>query len=94
MPIVRPTLSCDLTLLEVDFVYGYREGAALFCVSTTDEQGVVQKFTDADRQIWNGHWRAADLRFEEFLLSKPLLQHLSNVKFLDMHESFAFVLSG
>ena len=81
MPIVRPTLSCDLSLLEADFVHGYREGAAVFYVSTTDEQGVVQIFTDADRQSWNAHWRAADLRFEEFLLSKPSLQHLSNVKF-------------
>jgi hypothetical protein len=81
MPIMRSTLSCDLTLLEADFVHGYREGAAVFYVSTTDEQGVVQKFNDTNRQTWNGHWRAADQRFEEFLLSKPSLQHLSNVKF-------------
>jgi hypothetical protein len=56
MPIVRPTLSCDLTQLEADFVHGYREGVAVFYVSTTDEQGVVHTFSDAEKQSWNAHW--------------------------------------
>ena len=68
-------------MLEADFVHGYREGAAVFYVSTTDEQGVVHNVSDDDRQSWSVHWRAADLRFEEFLLSKPSLHHLRNVKF-------------
>ncbi len=81
MPIVRPTLSCDLTLLEADFVHGYREGAAVFYLSTTDEHGLIHTFSDEEKQTWNAHWRAADARFEEFLRTKPSLQHLSNAKF-------------
>jgi hypothetical protein len=39
MPIIRPTLSLDLASLEADFVHGYREGAAVFYLSTTNEGG-------------------------------------------------------
>jgi hypothetical protein len=48
MPIVQPTLSSDLASLEADFVYGYREGAAVFYLSTTNEGGLVEKVTDED----------------------------------------------
>jgi hypothetical protein len=50
MPIVRPTLSSDLASLEADFVHGYREGAAVFYLSTTNEGGLVEKVSDEDLQ--------------------------------------------
>jgi hypothetical protein len=48
MPIVRSTLSSDLASLEADFVHGYREGAAVFYLSTTNEGGMVDKVTNED----------------------------------------------
>ncbi len=39
MPMVRPTLSCDLVKLEQEFVNGYLDGAAVFYVTTTNEAG-------------------------------------------------------
>jgi hypothetical protein len=50
MPIVQPTLSSDLASLEADFVHGYREGAAVFYLSTTNEGGLVEKVSDEDLQ--------------------------------------------
>ena len=81
MPIVRPTLSPDLSFLENDFVHGYREGAAVFYVSTTNEQGMVEPVTSTDTQSWSPMWRAANEQFEAFLESKPSLHHLRNMKF-------------
>jgi hypothetical protein len=54
MPIVRLTLSSDLASLEADFVHGYREEAAVFYMSTTNEGGLVEKVSDEDFQSW-GH---------------------------------------
>jgi hypothetical protein len=48
MPIMRSTLSSDLASLEADFVHGYREGAAVFYLSTTNEGGLVEKVIDED----------------------------------------------
>jgi hypothetical protein len=48
MPIVKPTLSSNLASLEDKFVHGYREGAALFYLSTTNEGGQIDKVTDED----------------------------------------------
>ena len=39
MPMVRPTLACDITELEQEFAGGYRDGAAVFYVSITNEEG-------------------------------------------------------
>ena len=39
MPMVRPTLACDITKLEQEFAGGYRYGAAVFYISTTNEEG-------------------------------------------------------
>ena len=39
MPMVRPTLACNITKLEQEFVGGYRDGAAVFYVSITNEEG-------------------------------------------------------
>ncbi len=45
MPMVRPTLSSDLLKLEQEFIFGYREGATIFNVSTTNEAGESSVFT-------------------------------------------------
>jgi hypothetical protein len=45
---VRPLLSSDLASLENDFVHNYREGVAMFYLSTTNEGGQVDKVTDED----------------------------------------------
>ena len=38
MPMVRPTLACDITKLEQEFARGYRDGVAVFYISTTNER--------------------------------------------------------
>jgi hypothetical protein len=52
MPIVRPILSSDLASLEDEFVHGYREGAAVFYLSITNEGGQIEKVTDEDLASW------------------------------------------
>jgi len=37
MPMIRPTLSYDIKKLEQEFAGGYRDGASVFYVSTTNE---------------------------------------------------------
>jgi hypothetical protein len=81
MPIVQPTLSSDLASLEADFVHGYREGAAVFYLSTTNEGGLVEKVTDEDLQSWGLLWCAVNTRFEDYLTSILELRHLKGVKF-------------
>ena len=46
MPIVRPTLSSDLTTLENQFSRGYEEEARVFYVSISDEEGKQVMFSD------------------------------------------------
>jgi hypothetical protein len=81
MPIVRPTLSSNLASLEDEFVHGYREGAAVFYLSITNEGGQIEKVTDEDLASWGPYWRAVNDRFEEFLSSVPRLRELRGVKF-------------
>jgi hypothetical protein len=81
MPIVRPTLSSDLALLEADFVHGYREGAAVFYLSTTNEGGLVEKVSDEDLQSWGLLWCVVNTCFKDYLSSVPELRHLKGVKF-------------
>jgi hypothetical protein len=50
---MRPTLSSDLALLEDEFVHDYREGAAIFYLSTTHEGGQIDKVTDEDLASWD-----------------------------------------
>jgi len=49
MPMVRPTLECDLTLLENKFSNEYDEGACVFYVSIADEEGKTAEFTDVEK---------------------------------------------
>jgi hypothetical protein len=52
LPIVRPTLSSNMASLEDDFVHGYREGAAVFYLSITNEAGQIEKVSDEDLVSW------------------------------------------
>jgi hypothetical protein len=81
MPIVRPTLSSDLASLEADFIHGYREGAAVFYLSTTNKGGQVDKVTGGDFQSWGPLWCIVNSHFEDYLSSVPRLRHLKGVKF-------------
>ena len=49
MPMVRPTLPSDLAKLEQEFVHGYREGASVFYVTITDEEGNTHEITESDK---------------------------------------------
>ena len=49
MPMVRPTLASDLAKLEQEFVHGYREGASVFYVTTTNEDGNSHEVIEADK---------------------------------------------
>jgi hypothetical protein len=79
MPIVRPTLSSNLASLEADFVHGYREGAAVFYLSTTNEGGLVEKVIDEDLQSWGPLWCTVNTHFEDYLSFVPKLRHLKGV---------------
>lgn len=81
MPMVRPTLQSDLIRLEQEFVHGYREGAAVFYVSTTNEDGKTQEVTEADRAAWGPLWDAKNDTFTAFLDSVPELRSLSKLMF-------------
>ena len=81
MPMVRPTLASDLAKLEQEFVHGYREGASVFYVTTTNEEGRTQEVTEADKASWGPIWDAKNDVFNLFLLSDPHLAGLTNLMF-------------
>ena len=81
MPMVRPTLTSDLAKLEQEFVHGYREGASVFYVSTTNEDGKTQEVSEADKSSWGPIWNSKNDSFNKFLLSDPHLAHLTNMMF-------------
>jgi hypothetical protein len=64
--------------LQADFVHGYRLGAAVFYVSTTNFEGKHREVTAAERDGWNQYWQSRDREFEEFLQRDPLLCDFSN----------------
>jgi hypothetical protein len=77
----RPTLASDLAKLEQKFVHEYREGASVFYVTTTNEDGKTQVVLEADKAAWGPIWNAKNDVFNTFLLSDPNLAHLTNVMF-------------
>jgi hypothetical protein len=78
---VRPTLSCDITKLEQEFAGGYRDGAAVFYVSTTNEEGQSSEFTEAEMSKWDVLWREKNEVFNRYLESRLELKFLKNLKF-------------
>jgi hypothetical protein len=71
MPMVRPTLASDLAKLEQEFVHGYTDGAFVFYVTTTNEEGKTQDVLEADKASWDPIWNAKNDAFNTFLLSDP-----------------------
>lgn len=67
MPVVRPALYQDIKKLQNDFVHGYREGAQVFYVSTTNNLGKEAEVTPELRQSWSEQWQRANIEFEEDL---------------------------
>jgi hypothetical protein len=92
MPMVRPTLASDLAKLEQEFVHGYREGASVFYVTTTNEDGKTQEVTNADKASWGPIWNSKNDVFNSFLLSDPDLACLTNLFFLCATETIGVKL--
>ena len=69
MPMVRPTLACDITKLEQEFVGRYRDGAAVFYVSTTNEEEQSEEFSDEEMSKWDPIWREKNEAFTRYLES-------------------------
>ena len=81
MPMVRPTLACDITKLEQEFAGGYRDGAAVFYISTTNEEGHGKEFSDEDISTWDPIWRKKNEVFTRYLDSQSELKFMKNLKF-------------
>ena len=76
MPLVRPTLAQDIKRLEAEFTNGYRPGAAVFYVSTTNENGEERLVKDVDTSSWGPHWTSVNDEFEAKLALHPHLKAL------------------
>jgi hypothetical protein len=81
MPMVRPTLQCDLVKLEQEFVHGYREGACVFYVSLTNEQGVGEHMSSKDRSDWGPIWQSESDKFDLYLDSQDSLRFMKGKMF-------------
>jgi hypothetical protein len=81
MPMVRPTLQCDLVKLEQEFVHGYHEGACVFYVSLTNEQGVGEHVTSKHRSEWGSIWQSESNKFDEYLDSQDSLRFMKGKMF-------------
>ena len=82
MPVVRPALLSDTSKLEQDFAGGgYRDGAAVFYVSTTNEEGNTEEFTKAEMAKWDSIWREKNNTFSQKLEGREELQFMKNLKF-------------
>jgi hypothetical protein len=81
MPMVRPTLRCDVVKLMGAFRYGYKPNSAAMYVSVTNDQGENRLVTQADMDEWNPCWVQENEAFEERLQSDPDLQCLSGSMF-------------
>ena len=81
MPMVRPTLACDITKLEQEFAGGYRDGAAVFYVSTTNEEGLSEEFSNEEMSKWDPISREKNEVFTRYLDSRRELKQMKNLKF-------------
>ena len=80
MPIVRPTVSCDLIALENQFSRGYEEGARVFYVSISDEESKQVMFSEQEKEEWGPLWNEVNNDFNRRLQSGPLA-YLVDYKF-------------
>jgi hypothetical protein len=76
MPLVRPTLAHDIKRLEAEFIHGYRPGAFVFYVSTSNEDGVEMLVKDVDTSNWGPHWTLVNEEFEAKFTLNPHLKSL------------------
>jgi len=76
MPMVRPTLACDLTLLEHQFTGGYEEGAWVFYVSICDKDGHSEVFNPAEKEEWGPLWNVVNDEFNTMLMAQLVVKHL------------------
>ena len=81
MPMVRPTLACDITKLEQEFAGGYRDRAAVFYISTTNEAEQSKEFSEEDMSMWDPIWTEKNEAFTRYLDSRRELSFLKNLKF-------------
>jgi len=81
MPMVRPTLACDLTFLENQFTRSYEEGARVFYISMCDEDKQRDVFTSVEKEEWGPIWNAVNDDFNNMLMSQPMVKHLVDQKF-------------
>ena len=81
MPMVRPTLQSDLVKLEQEFVHGYREGACVFYVSLTNEEGEGEHVSSKDRSDWGPIWHSESDKFDRYLDSQDSLHFLKGKMF-------------
>ena len=81
MPMVRPTLSSDLGKLEQEFVHGYRDGASVFYVSVTDEEGRTHEVSASVKASWGPIWSSKNDEFNSYLRSIPELASFENLMF-------------
>jgi len=81
MPMVRPTLSCDLIKLEQEFTHGYDEGARVFHAFVSDEQRDSGFFSDAEKADWGPIWNKVNYKFNVELSNHVELRHLVDAKF-------------
>ena len=81
MPMVRPTLACDITKLEQEFVGGYCDGAAVFYMSITNEEGQSEELSDVEMSNWDPIWREKNELFTRYLDSRRETKDMKNLKF-------------
>jgi len=81
MPTVQPTLSCDLTLFDNKFTWGYKEGARVFYISISDEEGKLAMFSDKEKQDSSPLWNSMNDEFNEYLKLQDALKFLVDKKF-------------
>ena len=81
IPMVRPTLSCDLDFLEHEISKGYQDGAPIFYITTTDEARESSQFTKEEIEKWDPLWKEQNDIFNASVNSQPELRFLKNLKF-------------
>ena len=81
LQVVHPALTVDIEKLKVDFVHGYRSGAAILYASTTNFLGSEREVQMEERGFWDRNWHKQDREFEAFLKADLDLKFLSNKYF-------------
>ena len=81
MPMVRPTLRCDVIKLMGAFRYGYKSNSAPIYVSLNNDEGEDRLVSQEIMDQWNPCWRVENEAFEQRLQSDPDLECLSGSMF-------------